>query len=263
MEKILDIIEGISYEKGLPIESVAEVVKESVIKVAKQTLDPNISYDAEIDKKNKTLHLYQVISVCADDDNAKEDKGYILIQGNTDKLIAEYNEELFEAMSAKYPVMANALKNDVELLNWRQKDFLRSLPGQLNLEFDGVKLLLVHGSPRKNNEDILPDTSLDKLEEMIKDTEADIILCGHTHIPCGFQTLSKKTVLNAGSVGRPFTENPQACYLTLNISDGKFLVEHHFVEYDNKKAAEIMRSRTFEGADTIADILIAPNKRHV
>ncbi len=195
--------------------------------------------------------------------NAKEDKGYILIQGNTDKLIAEYNEELFEAMSAKYPVMANALKNDVELLNWRQKDFLRSLPGQLNLEFDGVKLLLVHGSPRKNNEDILPDTSLDKLEEMIKDTEADIILCGHTHIPCGFQTLSKKTVLNAGSVGRPFTENPQACYLTLNISDGKFLVEHHFVEYDNKKAAEIMRSRTFEGADTIADILIAPNKRHV
>lgn len=78
MEKILDIIEGISYEKGLPIESVAEVVKESVIKVAKQTLDPNISYDAEIDKKNKTLHLYQVISVCADDDNAKEDKEHFI-----------------------------------------------------------------------------------------------------------------------------------------------------------------------------------------
>ena len=80
MEKILDIIEGISYEKGLPIESVAEVVKESVIKVAKQTLDPNISYDAEIDKKNKTLHLYQVISVCSDDDNAKEDKDHIIQQ---------------------------------------------------------------------------------------------------------------------------------------------------------------------------------------
>lgn len=51
MEKILDIIEGIAYEKGLPIESVSEAVKEAVIKVAKETLDSNIYYEAEIDKK--------------------------------------------------------------------------------------------------------------------------------------------------------------------------------------------------------------------
>lgn len=53
----MDIIEGISYEKGLPIESVMEVVKESVIKVAQQTLDSKILYDAEIDKKIK-LYIY-------------------------------------------------------------------------------------------------------------------------------------------------------------------------------------------------------------
>ncbi|TLD88155.1 transcription termination factor NusA [Helicobacter sp. MIT 05-5294] len=74
MEKILDIIEGISYEKGLPIENVSEAVKEAVIKVAKETLDSNIYYEAEIDKKNKTLHLYQVIRVCENDDPNTEDK---------------------------------------------------------------------------------------------------------------------------------------------------------------------------------------------
>ncbi|WP_297814083.1 transcription termination factor NusA [uncultured Helicobacter sp.] len=74
MEKILDIIEGIAYEKGLPIESVTEVVKEAVIKIAKETLDSKISYEAEIDKKNKTLHLYQVISVCDNDSPNAEDK---------------------------------------------------------------------------------------------------------------------------------------------------------------------------------------------
>ncbi|TLD82405.1 transcription termination/antitermination protein NusA [Helicobacter sp. MIT 11-5569] len=66
MEKILDIIEGIAYEKGLPIESVTEAVKDAVIKIAKESLDSEINYDVEIDKKNKTLHLYQVISVCED-----------------------------------------------------------------------------------------------------------------------------------------------------------------------------------------------------
>lgn len=74
MEKILDIIEGISYEKGLPIESVSEAVKEAIVKVAKETLDSNISYEAEIDKTNKTLHLYQVISVCENDSPNVEDK---------------------------------------------------------------------------------------------------------------------------------------------------------------------------------------------
>lgn len=74
MEKILDIIEGISCEKGLPIENVSEAVKEAVIKVAKETLDSNIYYEAEIDKKNKTLHLYQVIRVCENDDPNTEDK---------------------------------------------------------------------------------------------------------------------------------------------------------------------------------------------
>ncbi|WP_026944213.1 transcription termination factor NusA [Helicobacter rodentium] len=74
MEKILDIIEGISYEKGLPIESVSEAVKEAIVKVAKETLDSNISYEAEIDKRNKTLHLYQVISVCENDSPNVEDK---------------------------------------------------------------------------------------------------------------------------------------------------------------------------------------------
>ncbi|MCI5969471.1 transcription termination factor NusA [Helicobacter sp.] len=76
MEKILDIIEGIAYEKGLPIESVADTVKNAVIKVAKESLDSAIHYDVEIDKKNKTLHLYQVISVC-EDSNALDTKNTI------------------------------------------------------------------------------------------------------------------------------------------------------------------------------------------
>lgn len=74
MEKILDIIELIAYEKGLGIESVSSAVKEAIIITAKKSLDEHIAYDVEIDKKNKTLKLYQKIIVCnADDPRLSED----------------------------------------------------------------------------------------------------------------------------------------------------------------------------------------------
>ncbi len=75
MEKILDIIELIAYEKGLNIDSVESAVKEAIIITAKKSLDEHINYDVEIDKKNKTLKLYQKILVCAaDDERLSEDR---------------------------------------------------------------------------------------------------------------------------------------------------------------------------------------------
>ena len=136
-----------------------------------------------------------------------------MIQGNTDLMIADYNEELYNFISSKAPVMAEALKNDVTLLSNEQKDFFKSLEEQKLIEIEGVKILLVHGSPRKNNEDILPDISMDKLLEILEGVEAGIVLCGHTHLPCGFQIPNKKIVVNVGSVGRPFTPEPKSCYL--------------------------------------------------
>lgn len=187
-----------------------------------------------------------------------------MIQGNTDKMIVEYSEELFNNISSNgAPIMANALKEDVAILNDRQKEFLRLLPPYKLMEIEGIKVLLVHGSPRRNNEDILPDTDPKEVEEMVKDSDATIILCGHTHIPCGFQTLSKKTVINVGSVGRPFTENAKACYLILDFKDGRYKIEHKFVRYDNQKASGILAKRTFEGADKLAQVLINPSERHM
>lgn len=190
------------------------------------------------------------------------DSRFKMIQGNTDLMIADFNNELFEFIKNKAPIMAEALKNDVSILNPVQKDFLRNLPIQLQVEEEGVKILLVHGSPRKNNEDILPDTPINEVEAMLENVDADVILCGHTHLPCGFQTSKKKTVVNVGSVGRPFTAEPKSCYLKLTISNGKCLFEHKFVEYNKESASEKLRKREFFGADKLADMLLNPTVRH-
>ena len=187
---------------------------------------------------------------------------WTIIHGNTDKLIVDYSSELFENMMNTFPLMAKALREDVKVLREDQKEFLRKLPPQKELEIEGVKILLVHGSPRRNNEDILPNLPIEQVEEIIDGVNADLILCGHTHMPAGYQTNTKQTVINDGSVGRPMTEDLKACYLILDINNGSFTAEHRLLDYTREKAAEIMRERNFDGAEGIANMLIKPSPRH-
>lgn len=190
------------------------------------------------------------------------DPNFKMIQGNTDLMLADYDEELYENLKNKAPIMAEALKDDAQNLNPIQKDFLKNLPIQIEVEEGGVRFLLVHGSPRRNNEDILPDTPLKEVENMLENVTANVVLCGHTHLPCGFQTSKKQTVVNVGSVGRPFTENPKSCYLKITVENGKCVFEHKFVDYDRTTASNKLSKRKFFGANKLADMLLNPTVRH-
>ena len=190
-------------------------------------------------------------------------QNWTMIQGNTDKLIAEYGQDVLDMMKEKYPVMANAIVDDMNYITDEDQKFLTELPPQTEMEIEGVKVLFVHGSPRANNEDILPNRELTEIEEIISGVDADLLLCGHTHIPCGYQTNNKQTVVNVGSVGRPMTPTPLACYAVIDFEDGIFNIRHKFVDYDREKAAEQLRVRSFEGADKLAELLINPVIRHI
>lgn len=194
--------------------------------------------------------------------NRQFDPKMKLIRGNTDEMIMNYSPNLYETVKEKAPVMAEALRNDVKLFNPILTNFLKSLPIQLEVEECGVKFLLVHGSPKRINEDIMPDTPISEVEQMLQNVKADVVLCGHTHLPCGFQTSTKQTVVNVGSVGRPFTEEPKSCYLKITVNDGKCLFEHRFVEYDNQLASDKLRKRGFVGVEKLADTLLNPLERH-
>ena len=112
---------------------------------------------------------------------------------------------------------------------------------------------------KQNN---VSDKIIEEIEKMLVNVDADVVLCGHTHLPCGFQTSKKKTVVNAGSIGRPFTPEPKSCYLTIIVNNGECLFEHHFVEYDKERASAKLRKREFEGADKLANMLLNPKVRH-
>lgn len=188
---------------------------------------------------------------------------WTMIKGNTDKMITDFTLKMYEDLNKKYPVMANALLDDADIIEKDKKDFLKSLPEKREVIIEGVSTLLVHGSPRRINEDIMPNMRISEVQEMIMEETADLILCGHTHVPCGYQTMTKQTVVNVGSVGRPMTGIPKANYAIIDFNNGTFTVEHRSVEYDYILAAELIRARGFDGATDLADQLIVPILRHI
>lgn len=91
MEKILDIIELIAYEKGLNSESVLSIVKDGLIKIAQDEINPNYEYFVEQDPKERTLRLYYRMKVCADDMPLDEESKAIYLPLSQAKELGEAN----------------------------------------------------------------------------------------------------------------------------------------------------------------------------
>ncbi len=180
-----------------------------------------------------------------------------IIQGNTDKMIALYSEELFSKVEAVAPHMAHSLKEDVKMLDKKYVDFIANLDEKKTVEINGLKIELVHGSPRRQDENIYPTLSPDEVEEMVQDSSADLIFCGHTHIPCGYSLNSGKTVVNVGSIGRSMTEDKMPYWAILKINNkDDYHIEHRTVKYDNKMASEFILKRAFKHCEDLAKMYI-------
>jgi putative phosphoesterase len=137
-------------------------------------------------------------------------------------------EQNWEIIQGNCDLMVASDPNLVPELSAEHRDFLRNLPEQKTLVIEGVKILLVHGSPRSQTENIYPDMRPEKVEEMIAGVDADVIFCGHSHRPAGYQL--SRTVVNVGTVGRPLNGETYACYVIADFNNGEFSIEHRFVD---------------------------------
>lgn len=63
MDKILDIIEILAYEKGLHIEVVQNILENEILKLAKSTLGEDKNFLVSFDKKDKTIKLFYKLKV--------------------------------------------------------------------------------------------------------------------------------------------------------------------------------------------------------
>ncbi len=123
------------------------------------------------------------------------------------------------------------------------KAFLRNLPKEATFTFNNKTIRFVHGSTRFINEYLKENSN--EADEVMSELVEDILVCGHTHIPY-VKYYGEKILVNAGSVGKPKTNNPNANYVIIDIKNEDQLsktsssveVEIIEVEYDFEKLAK-------------------------
>lgn len=124
------------------------------------------------------------------------------------------------------------------------KDWMGSLPREIRIDVDGLRFLLVHGSPRRINEFLWRSTSSEPfLEKLCNDYNADVIICTHTGLHWHRRLGSGKHLVNAGVIGRPANDGrTNVWYTIIDVRDGKVSVEFVPIDYDHHRLAAEMRS---------------------
>ena len=186
-------------------------------------------------------------------------EGATSIIGNYDLKALKFPRRKEKWRQSKHPQKWLAFQWAYQNLSETSRAILRSLPQEAILEEGGRRILLTHGSPASNEEALSPETSEDRLRELLDlaierhGAPVDAVICGHSHQAFTRQ-VEDAWFINTGSVGRPDDGDPRACYAILSIGQDLFQVEHHRVAYDIARAVRAIQANGLP--ETFAQMLI-------
>lgn len=138
--------------------------------------------------------------------HALRDHGVRSIRGNHDRAAVTGDTSWFN------PYAAAAIDWTRARLSPGARRYLASLPPALDLEVAGVSIQVVHGSPRDEDEYILPHQASPVLLEL---AGTEVLVMGHTHVPY-VRSTERGLLLNPGSVGQPRDGDPRASWALLD-----------------------------------------------
>jgi diadenosine tetraphosphatase ApaH/serine/threonine PP2A family protein phosphatase len=187
------------------------------------------------------------------------ERGFPSVRGDQDRILIE----LWQA--------GTSARGDFRQLERKHFAWLASIPSTLVYR---DQVFLCHASPRNDAAfwlDYITDggnvraSPIEAIEPEAEGINAEIILCGHTHIPRVVRLRDGRLVVNPGSVGLPGyagrtpvpyvveVGTPHACYAILERAAGGWLTTIRHVPYDNTAMAELARSKGMDAwADAIA-----------
>ncbi|MEQ9550686.1 MAG: metallophosphoesterase family protein [Coleofasciculus sp. G3-WIS-01] len=170
-----------------------------------------------------------------------------------------WDEDVVEGLNAcecSYPSLLAEKRGRIahEWTNQKIHPETREFLAQLPYSLKEGNLCFVHGSPHSNHEYLLPELDAFLAVERVLSTGADVLFCGHTHLPYvrtleagqlqvkisseeqqqqqTFQARLKR-IINVGSVGEPRHGRPNATYVIYDTDTEQVTLRE--VEYDYQK----------------------------
>ena len=167
------------------------------------------------------------------------DAGIRTVRGNYDDGVGRRRGQCgcyYNTEQAKLDGAASYAFTD-EALSTRDHKWLADLPDEIRFEVGDVRVMLVHGSPRKINEYLLPDREDEFLARLAEVAKADVVCVGHVHMPYHRVVHGADghaiDYVSVPSVGKPKDGDPRAGWTELYLGeDGEVEPTVHRVEYD-------------------------------
>ena len=177
-----------------------------------------------------------------------EAEGAIVIQGNTDVAVADFD------YSAAFPWLTDGVPDTIQVaaewahdtLDDESLAWLRRLPSERRLMAGDSMFLVTHASPGSQtagfDKDLDPSVTIERLSR----TDARIICCGHTHFP-EIRDFGWKQIVNGGSAGYVFDGDPTASWALVTVDGEVVTAEIRRTEFDTMAASNAISARGLPG----------------
>jgi putative phosphoesterase len=167
------------------------------------------------------------------------------IRGNGDRVVATFLEggDITEVPEA----FRDAIAWTADQLDASQRQLLATWAPTATFETSGVgSTFFCHATPRNDVECFTRATPAERVEPVFAGVGAAVAVCGHTHMQFD-RMVARHRIVNAGSVGMPFSGPPGAYWLL--FADGVHLRR---TAYDVESAAKQFRKTGFPHVETMA-----------
>jgi len=179
---------------------------------------------------------------------AMEADGAVIVQGNTDVAVADFD------YAAAFPWMAEGVPEAIlaaaewahDALDDERLDWLRRLPSERRLRLEETLVLVTHASPGSQTAGFDKDLDASVTLERLSRTDARIICCGHTHLP-EVRDFGWKQIVNDGSAGYVFDGEPTASWALVTLDGETVTAEIRRTEFDALAVANAISARGLPG----------------
>ena len=151
----------------------------------------------------------------------------VIVRGNHEVMLANARRDstYLAKVDARY---GSGVRIAIEQLSSDQLDELCNLPHPLELEIDGVRILLCHGAPWDLDQYVYQNATPELLARCVSE-KYDLVVMGHTHHPM-IKEIGKTVLVNPGSVGQQRNRQPGAYWALFDTVDRS--ITFHKEKYD-------------------------------